>query len=196
MKKTWIKIKRGLLEPKHRNILGIRVWLYIYMLDKADWDTGTIYEWRDKDEAADLQMPWRTLQQQRQQLAEFGYITCVQRKDHQDIIIHNWTNPREYTGEIYNPTKEQDTENPVPPEMGEGTYEGTNKGSRKPSTLPIGSHITDHSRDEKLAIRKQLEIYFKSTTKLPAPNGNIKEHQKLWWTPLEEIAGLANWNYG
>ena len=74
MKKTWIKIKRGLLEPKHREILGIRIWLYIHMLDRTDWETGIIYGWKDKDEAEDLSMPWRTLQQQRQQLEKLSLI--------------------------------------------------------------------------------------------------------------------------
>jgi len=90
MKKTWIKIKRGLLEPKHREMLGIRIWLYIYILDNADWDTGEIREWRDKDAADELQMPWRTLQRQRQQLENDGYISCLQTGDKQSITIHNF----------------------------------------------------------------------------------------------------------
>ena len=40
--KTWIKLKRGILEKKHRDELGIRIWLYLYMLDIVDWDTGII----------------------------------------------------------------------------------------------------------------------------------------------------------
>ena len=150
MKKTWIKIKRGLLEPKHRERLGIRVWLYIYILDNADWEAGEIREWRDKDAADELQMPWRTLQQQRQQLETDGYISCLQSGNRQIITIHNWTNPREYSGKIYNPT-DMGTENYVPPDMGdtnEGTREGTNEGVRKPRTLPIRSHITDHIEEE------------------------------------------------
>ena len=146
MKKTWIKIKRGLLEPKHRDCLGIRIWLYIYILDNADWDTGEIREWRDKDAADEMQMPWRTLQRQRQQLENDGYITCLQTGDKQSITIHNWTNPREYSGKVYNPV-DMGTQNRVPPDMGdtnEGTREGTREGSIKLRTLPIRSHITDH----------------------------------------------------
>ena len=124
----------------------------MYMLDKADWDTGTIFGWKDKDEAEDFGMPWRTLQQQRQQLESDDYITCEQKPYYQNIIIHNWTNPREYSGEQYNaisggtennvPTGE-DTRNLVPLEgTSQGTNEGTSQGSRKPSTPTYDSHIT------------------------------------------------------
>ena len=48
-KKTWIKVKRGLLAPKHRELLGVRFWLYMYLLDKTEWETGIVYGWKDKD---------------------------------------------------------------------------------------------------------------------------------------------------
>lgn len=102
MKRTWIKVKRGLLEPKHREKIGIRVWLYVYMLDLVDWKTGMIPNWTDKEAAAALDMPWRTVQRQRQQLAIDGYINCVQAYQSTDIFIRNWTNPREYSGDVIN----------------------------------------------------------------------------------------------
>lgn len=102
MKKTWIKIKRGLLEPKHREALGIRIWLYLYMLDIVDWDTGTILDWKDRVAAKELQISQRTLTTQRQELEEAGYISCQQKVRSLTIVINNWTNPREYSGEIYN----------------------------------------------------------------------------------------------
>jgi hypothetical protein len=46
MRKTWIKVKRGILEPKHIEKLGVAWYLYFYILDNADWDTGTIPEKR------------------------------------------------------------------------------------------------------------------------------------------------------
>ena len=66
MKKTWIKIKRGFLQPEHRDAIGIRVWLYMFMVDQADWDTGVIYDWKDQNAADELGMPIGTLRQQRQ----------------------------------------------------------------------------------------------------------------------------------
>ena len=170
MKKTWIKIKRGLLELKHRDKLGIRIWLYVYILDHADWDTGQILEWRDGDAADDLQMPKRTLQQQRQQLMEDGYITCKQKGNKQIITIHNWTNPRKYDGEVTNP-KGEGTRNHVPLEVGgtnEGTREGTNEGLSKPRTPSYRSHITD----------QRFNISWQ----------DFKEHRKQIKKPMTELA--------
>jgi hypothetical protein len=151
MKKTWIKIRRGLLTPEHRNKLGIRIWLYLYMIDRTNWETGKIFEWRDKPEADDLEMPWRTLQQQRQQLENDGYIACKQVQQSQEITINNWINPREYSGEIYNTT--EGVRDSSYPHIGGGTIHGTNHGTNhpsvKPSTLPLDSHITEHKTEVK-----------------------------------------------
>jgi len=139
MKKTWIKVKRGLItDPMHRNTLGIRIWLYLYMLDRANWDTGIIYEWRDQPEAADLEIPWKTLRDQRQKLDADGYITCELKGNKQQITIHNYTNPREYSDNVHN----KSTENHVP----KGNGKGDVKGSRKPRTLPYKSHNTSHTK--------------------------------------------------
>src|SRR3990167_5024336 len=94
MKKTWIKVKRGLLEPAHRDRIGIRIWLYLHILDYTDWDTGTIIGWKDAEHAELLEMPHRTLQEQRQRLAEDGYISCARAFQSLTVTINNWTNPR------------------------------------------------------------------------------------------------------
>ncbi len=102
-KKHWIYVKRGLSEdPKHRKAMGIRIWLFMHMLDRADWETGRVTDWKDKDEADDMDLPWRTLQEQRQELEQLGYITCVKKLHGQDIIIHNWLNPKDYSGKVLN----------------------------------------------------------------------------------------------
>lgn len=131
-KKNWIMIKRGLSEdPIHREKMGIRIWLFMHIIDRVDWNTGRVFDWRDKDEAADMGMSWRTLQGQRQELESLGYITCIQKQDSQEIIIHQWVNPRDYSGGILNALG--GTENNVPQEN-EGTLQGTHKGIRKPRT--------------------------------------------------------------
>lgn len=107
--KTWLKIKRGLLEPEHRERMGVRVWLYMHMIDIVDWETGTIEGWKDGEQAEKFGMEFRTLQAQRQQLQADGYITCEQTFQAQRIIIHNWTNPREYSGKVYNEKTAQGT---------------------------------------------------------------------------------------
>lgn len=105
MKKTWVKVRSGLLEPKHRKKLGARIWLYLHILDRADWDTGTVKDWTDGDTAKRMKMPQRTVQDQRQRLVEDGYISSVQSFQSLTITIHNWVNPREYSGEVYNGTE-------------------------------------------------------------------------------------------
>jgi hypothetical protein len=102
-KKTWIKIKRGLLDPKHRERLGVRIWLYLHILDRANWDQGAVLEWRDEGEAKVLEMDLSTLRIQRRQLEADGYIRCERRGHSQRLIVLKWVNPREYTGRVYNP---------------------------------------------------------------------------------------------
>ena len=147
MKKTWIKIKRGLLEPKHRECLGIRIWLYLYILDNTDWEIGQIREWRDKDAADEMEMPMRTLTQQRQKLIDDDYITCEVAGNKQIITIHNYTNPRRYDGEVIN-SKGEGYATPRTPDMvgtNEGTHEGTYEGLSKPRTPSLYSHNTNHN---------------------------------------------------
>lgn len=103
MKKTYISVKCGLSrDPKHRRQMANSIWLFMHMLDLADWETGTVFGWKDEAAAEDLEMQIRTLREQRRDLENDGYITCIQKQYGQDIIIHNWTNPREYSGETYN----------------------------------------------------------------------------------------------
>ncbi len=148
MKKTWIKIKRGLLEPKHRDRLGIRIWLYFYILDQTDWDTGTVLEWRDGDAADDLQMPKRTIRQQRQQLETDGYITCKLAGNKQIITIHNYTNPRKYDGEVIN-SKGDINLTPTSKSDNKGDIQGDNKSLSKPDTPSYSSHNTNHKPKKK-----------------------------------------------
>ena len=102
MKKQWISVKCGMSrDPKHRQAMGESVWLFLHMLDTASWDDGIVHEWKDEAAAEEMGMPVRTLREHRRKLAELDYITCVQKQYNQDIIIHNWTNPREYNGKKY-----------------------------------------------------------------------------------------------
>jgi len=162
-RKTWVKLKRGLLiDPKHRLALGNRIWLYMYMLDIADWDTGKVIEWRDKDAADELQMPLVTVRNQRREIEEAGYISCSQQHRRQVITIKRWVNPREYSGKVYNTDGEEwDIDDgddfTAPNEQGlkpdgdvngvnHGVNHGVNDGGQNLTPLHINhiSHITDH----------------------------------------------------
>jgi len=205
-KKTWIKVKRGLLDPKHRKALGIRVWLYMHMLDIVDWETGIIDEWRDKDAAGDLDMPWRTIQGQRQQLENDGYIICEQTFQCLRITIHKWINPRKYSGEVLNPHGTESsvpathgTEVPVPAISGgnrdKEKSHGTEHGTQHPTIelrTPIKGTLT-HTTDSQLkdsrtnnvrarnsydSIRKALEEQFIESSSLKSPLVNTEKQKR------------------
>ena len=127
MKKQWISVKCGLSrDPKHRQAMGESVWLFLHILDTASWDDGICHDWKDEAEAEEMGMPVRTLREHRRKLDELGYITCNQKQYTQDVIIHNWTNPREYNGQLYNPKQgDRITE---PQEIGQGDIQGDTQG--------------------------------------------------------------------
>lgn len=100
MKRTWIKIKRGLLQPKHMAAIGPSLWLFELLIDQADWDTGTVRGWTDAQAAVELGMKPGTVRDWRQRLEKCGYISCVQVGRSQNIQIHNWTHPKEYSESV------------------------------------------------------------------------------------------------
>jgi hypothetical protein len=161
MRKTWVKVKRGLLlDPKHRMALGNRIWLYLYMLDKADWDTGKVIQWIDRAAADDMQMPLSTVRTQRREIEEAGYISCHQNKRSQTITIIKWVNPREYSGTVYNledgdqeyePLEDEDEPDEIKGDN-KGDNKGVNKGDQNLTPLHINhiSHITGQYANEKI----------------------------------------------
>lgn len=178
-KKTWIKIKRGLLDPKHRAKFGekSKIWLYLHMLDRANWDDGIVYDWRDKDEADDMAMNWRTLQDHRQGLEAEGYIVCHFMGDHQEIEIKNWINPREYSGTVYN----KDTEETAPQENGKGTVKGTVEVYAQPRTPTLYSQVTNQlTQKEAYAI---FEPLFSEASNISIPD-DWPVRQKRWRSPI------------
>lgn len=161
VKKHWIYFKREFVtEPAHQRELGDRIWLYLYMLDRADWTTGIIYDWKDRDAAAELGMSIFTLRYQRKAIEHSGYISKIQHKRSTDIIIHNWINPRRYDGQVINErdypflTEGDNKLLPLEIEDSEGDNKGYNKGYNKGSNLTVektpsslSSKIIDHRSD-------------------------------------------------
>lgn len=150
-KKHWIYIKRGLSEdPKHRAAMGECVWLYMHIIDRADWEMGIAYDWKDKEEAADMAMPYDTLRRQRQKLEELDYIQCTQKQHSQDIAIMEWKNPRDYGSETRNPRIEDGHEQP-PSEFQGGNQGGSQGGNQVPIPVQLPSYDSKSSSlsDEK-----------------------------------------------
>jgi len=183
MKKTWIKVKRGILEPKHREAIGVRIWLFLYMLDQVDWETGQIPQWRDKETAKDLGMSIRTLQTQRQELEEAGYITCRQSLHHQEVTVLNWTNPREYSGEVLN-GKDHDTRIRVPSDDHD-TRNQEPYGSRKPRTIYLNPHLKDsHLKESQWNVPEKLQ-----TLEFEDAFMDFLDHRKQIKKKVTQIAG-------
>lgn len=129
-KKHWIYIKRGLSEDaKHRAAMGECIWLYMHIIDRADWETGIAFDWKDKEEAVGMSMPVDTLRRQRQKLQELDYIRTEQKQHSQNIFIMEWKNPRSYDSETRNPRDEGSHEQP--PLENEGLNQGSNQGSNQ-----------------------------------------------------------------
>lgn len=147
-KKHWIYIKRGLSEDaKHRAAMGECVWLYMHIIDRADWEMGIAYDWKDKEEAADMGMPVDTLRWQRHKLEVGDYIRCNQKQHSQDITIMEWRNPRDYSSEVKNPRIEGSNET-LPLEF-EGLNQGSNEGSNQvPSGIKTSTY-NSKSKDSK-----------------------------------------------
>jgi hypothetical protein len=147
MKRLWISVKRGLIrEPKHRLAMGECVWLFQYMLDIADWETGKIVDWKDQAAADDMQMPIRTLREQRRKLEEGLYISSIQKRYGQEVTIKNWTNPRSYTGEVLN--KKQGSNETSPQKDEQGYTKGYTKGSTQDVTPTYDSNIKQQKKGD------------------------------------------------
>lgn len=171
MKKQWISIKCGLSrDPKHRRAMANSIWLFMHMLDLADWNTGVIEDWRDEAEAEEMGMELRTLREQRRELNELSYITCTQKQRGQRIVIHNWTNPREYTGEIYN-QKQGDNKMSPKKEQIQGYVQGYAQGSIKNVTPTSGPKTKDQSlkaaAKPKTKTPDEVKLFRETTDRFP-----------------------------
>lgn len=166
-KKNWIYVKRGLSEnPKHRAQMGECIWLYLHIIDRADWEAGIAYDWKDEQEAADMGMPVRTLREQRRKLDDLGYISCFQLKHSQNIIIRKWVNPRDYSGKVLNDL-EGDVSLP-PTEDVKGDTEGYIKGDTKGDTKGSTQDVTPTSNSISKSLTPKGDLVDLELSKLPA----------------------------
>jgi hypothetical protein len=185
-KKHWIYIKRGLSEdPKHRAAMGECIWLFMHIIDRADWETGIAIDWKDEIEAADMSMPVTTLRHQRRKLEELDYIRSKQRQRSQDIYILEWINPRNYSSEVKNPRNQGD--NGLTPSEIQGDNHGDNAGDNHVSSgvntpsstsestpSPKGAELTEKEKAQANAkvdamIANAKKVTYRNREKLPEP---------------------------
>ena len=187
-KKHWIYVKRGLSESaKHRAAMGECIWLFLHIIDRADWETGIAYDWKDREEAADMGMQVDTLRAQRQKLEKLDYIRCTQKQHGQDITIMEWINPRDYSAGVVNP-RCQGMAEPLPSEGGiQGGAEplpsnfqgGSQGGSQVPGQTPTPT-LDSESDSESLGgsglSEKEIEQANKKVDAIIAAGSNPKNY--------------------
>jgi hypothetical protein len=134
MRDTFVKLRSGLFTPKHVNAIGGAIWLFGYLLDHTDWNTGTMYGYTDADASAALGLSINTIRKYRR-ILEPGYISVQKRQHSQDVTIVKWENPK--TGEKLINGKPVQSDTPVPVSNQSGTQSGTQSGMQ-----PIGNRTT------------------------------------------------------
>ncbi len=192
-KKTWIKVKRGILEPKHRRKLGSAWFLYFYMLDRTNWEDGVIREWRDEAAADELDIPLSTLRNQRRHLEDELYIQTTQKQNCLTIAITNWTNPREYTGKKYNEVEQTfEGDQKLTPSNDEGYNQGYNEGIQKLTPF-LKFHINTYSHDKEQPNDDELITQFVEISKTEYVPRNLKDRDE-WGDVLRRLhnAGVTD----
>ena len=148
-KKTFIKVRRGILEAKHIQALGVRFAYYLLLLDWANWETGSVIDYRDQDAADQTGYSKRTIREWRTQLEKDGYIQCLQGQHNQEIIINKWKNPRG-KGDINPlPSAVQGVRymSPSREKLAQGDIQGDIQGGNEHGTLPYSSDIRHQNKD-------------------------------------------------
>lgn len=215
-KKTWIKVRRGILDPKHIDRLGSAWYLFLYILDQADWETGMIYDWKDKFAADDLGKPLSLIRLHRQRLEKNEYILCDKGQHSQTLSIMRWKDPRKDDFECSQTTDNDvlsDTESTLkdiltPPELSQSRARVEPELSQSfndPSINPHSSsshmsHTTDHMSHnisaEKTAppelTREPCDDYGEpiKDKKKPKPKQDTKKLY-LIATALAEVTGMS-----
>lgn len=177
-KKHWIYIKRGLSEdPKHRAAMGECIWLFMHIIDRVDWETGIVHDWKDSEEAAEMAMEPRTMRYQRQKLEKLDYIRCKQKQHSQEIKIMEWVNPRDYSAGVLN---HREGDNGVEPSILQGDNQGDNQGDSQGRGKIVTPSLSPKSDSESKRAR--------------APKANDFPSNVLFREVTEKYPAKANWH--
>ena len=174
-RRTWIKVRRGILDPKHRRQLGAAWQLYLYMLDMADWETGMVFEWVDAAAAEELEMNLSTLRFQRRHLEAAGYIETQQNQHSLSIKITKYTDPRGNKNEGDNQGYNEG--------YNQGYNQGDNEGDINISTPTLYSNNQishNHINREEKELLESLELRFKQKFQNQAQWRKVLELRKTY----------------
>lgn len=187
--KTWLKIKVGLVrDPKHREAMAEGIWLYQYLIDLADWETGKVYDFKDEDCAADMAASVSWVRKWRRRLEANQYLVCESKGSKGQVItITNWLNPRSYSGETINPV--QSDTNVTLDQNQQSVIESVTQSDTDSVTFVTLDHVqntvafTDHS--------SQLQsITPPNGAALDSVEKPVKERTPLEAAVITEIFGL------
>ena len=101
-RKTWIFVKRAILAPKHVAAIGDAWVLLLYIIDRADWETGVVHDWKADTAADDLGVHVQTIRRWLKRLKAGRYITLRRGQHDSSLVIHKWVNPRTYDSPVLN----------------------------------------------------------------------------------------------
>ena len=200
MRKEWLKVNRGLItDPKHRLAMGETLWLYLYMLDCVNWNTGKIEQWIDSDAAENMSIPVRTLRYQREKLEATGYISCSKSKYFQIITINKYRSP--VASKSGNPTSFK-SGNPVHKNTSESGNKSGNLLPQEWQSIATSSlisdinQITDNTKIDLLTDRiekhRLIGKYFIEEFKFKKSKPSFESNE--WIDPIDEMLGLTNFN--
>lgn len=175
-KRTFIKVRRGILDGKHRLKLGEAWYLYLFILDSVNWETGTIYEWRDADIAEMLGVYLPTLRNHRKRLEDQGYIVVIQKQHCLEITVNKWENPAskhvEDDNEGYNVAQSS-----TPQGHNQGDNQGNNEGHNQgDNTLSLTTFNSDNqtyqtiTHTDRTAQISETQRLLESLTGIPPAN--------------------------
>lgn len=153
-RKTFIKVRRGILEAKHVQTLGVRLPLFLLFLDMANWKVGKVIYYRDQDAADQFEYPIRKMRDWRRRLQDDGYISCLQKSDHQEITIKKWVDPRIRGYEKPAPLS---YENSVP--LRKTDVESYVEGGLKTVTLPYNSEERLNIKDNNILSPENEKVF-------------------------------------
>lgn len=173
MKKIYIPVWCGILEAKHRDKLGPAWYLFFYMLNRANWRTGEIVQWIDRDAAEELEAPITTIREHRRRLEDELYIRTDQKQYYLSIRILKFKSLWLYYKKN-NGLSEGNT-SPETPDLVRGEAQGEAQGAEDTSLLHIDSKNQITKEKEKInpktipqKVQELMAFYLRQTFKDPA----------------------------
>ena len=222
-RKTWIKVRRGILDSKHTDLLGAAWYLFFYILDQADWKTGKIVGWKDQYAADELGKPLSLIRYHRQHLEKEKYIVCEKRKRDQIIMVNRWKDPRKDDFDDNESTQNnvvlpsKTTENSIPSiprveqelsksrarveqELSKSFNDSSINLHSSSSQIPHNTYQIPHtnrddSSKEKIVIHSLMIEYFIEQSKVFIPeNMDYKQKVEKWFDPIADICELVDYD--